>query len=95
MRKSFKVNKEGKIEFTKEELKKILDEVYNEGFNDCKNEYYIYNTPLRWDYWWNSTTTAPIQTITSSNTNPLVINYKEHFNYTSIADDCIYSNEVS
>lgn len=35
MKKVFHPNDEGKFEFTKEELKQLLDEIYNAGYNDC------------------------------------------------------------
>ena len=74
MRKSFKVNKDGKIEFTREELKKVLDEVYNEGYKEGSAQYYIYTTPWNWDHWYNNpyfnttTTTATINTDITGNT---------------------------
>lgn len=37
-------NEKGKIEFTKEELQKLLNEVYNEGKADNYSIYYGYNT---------------------------------------------------
>ena len=38
--KMFYPNNEGKIEFTKEELEKLINEVYNEGKADGRNETY-------------------------------------------------------
>ncbi len=65
--KVFKKNKYGKIEFTESELKEVLDEIYNEGFNDGSNRYYYYNTPYRYKpypyyYNWFSTATDPLTT---------------------------------
>lgn len=40
----FSHNEKGKIEFTKEELQKLLNEVYNEGRADNCSIYYGYNT---------------------------------------------------
>lgn len=65
--KVFKKNKYGKIEFTESELKEVLDEIYNEGFNDGNNSYYYYNTPYRYKpypyyYTWCSTVTDPLTT---------------------------------
>ena len=56
MTRRFETNKNGKIEFTPTELKNLLDEVYNEGYNNGK--YYpsvVWNPPYRYDYtdWWN------------------------------------------
>lgn len=65
--KVFKKNKYGKIEFTESELKEVLDEMYNEGFNDGSNRYYYYNTPYRYKpypyyYTWCSNSTDPLTT---------------------------------
>lgn len=43
--KFFVKNKDGKIEFTEYELKKLLDEIYKEGYADGKNQNYVYTTP--------------------------------------------------
>lgn len=40
----FPHNEKGKIEFTKEELQKLLNEVYNEGMADNYSIYYGSNT---------------------------------------------------
>lgn len=53
----FPHNEKGKIEFTKEELQKLLNEVYNEGKMDSYTIYYGSNT----------TTTPYYSTITASN----------------------------
>lgn len=54
MTKSFKMNKKGKIEFTPEELHKLLDEVWRNGYNS--NNYYYWTPPYTW------TTTTPYVT---------------------------------
>ena len=41
----FVPNKYGKIELTKEELEKLLNESYNQGWNDKSGGYYYYNQP--------------------------------------------------
>ena len=64
MTKTFTVNKNGKIEFTKDELKKLLDEVYMEGRNSTT---YTYTTPWVSPYVWTSTSTSG--TISGSSTN--------------------------
>jgi len=43
--KVFTKNQNGKIEFTEEELRKLLDEIYNEGYWDGKGNNYFYTTP--------------------------------------------------
>lgn len=58
----FPHNEKGKIEFTKEELQKLLNEVYNEGKIDS---YTI-------SYGSNITTTPYYSTITTSNSSTLI-----------------------
>lgn len=53
--KIFTKNEKGKIEFTEAELKKILDEIYNEGYNDGKSRSYTYTTPIRTTPLWYGT----------------------------------------
>jgi len=73
MTKTFKKNKDGKIEFTVDELKKLLDEAYWEGYHD--NDTWVYNTPGTGKTWWSSpyiwtsTTTSADVTLNSSNDN--------------------------
>ena len=50
MIKVFTPNQNGKIEFTKEELEVLLNEVWNDG-------YYKHGT-----YWWSSPTVTPYYT---------------------------------
>ena len=74
MRKTFKFNQNGKIEFTKEELKELLDEVYRAGYDDNS---WTYNTPIIWKYeftgipsYYTYTTTTSLNSseFTTSNT---------------------------
>ena len=60
--KVFSKNKENKIEFTETQLKKLLDEIYNEGYEDGKKNNYYYTTPYKpyWGYNWGYTTTTPL-----------------------------------
>lgn len=53
MYKVFKLNKDDKIEFTKDELKSLLDEVYREGGkdNNDNNKYYHWTPPYIWPSW--------------------------------------------
>lgn len=56
MVKVFTTNKNGKIEFTEQELEKLLNEVWNDGYN------------RHGSYWWSSPTiTTPSWCTTSSN----------------------------
>lgn len=55
MTKTFEVDNDGYISFTRDELKKLLDEVYNEGRADGRLHSYVYSTPS-WQYtYWTST----------------------------------------
>lgn len=51
MYKVFKLNKNDKIEFTKDELKSLLDEVYREGGKDNNDKYYYWTPPYNWPKW--------------------------------------------
>ena len=54
MTKRFEKNENGKVEFTETELKVLLDEVYNHGYNDGKyNSGVVWNSPYKYDEWWN------------------------------------------
>ena len=48
MTKTFKTNKNGKIEFTKKELEKLLDEIWRDGYNS--NNTYTWSSPSWWTY---------------------------------------------
>lgn len=48
MVKVFEKNRNGKIQLSKEELEKVLNEAYWEGYNQ-KNNSWVYTTP-KWDY---------------------------------------------
>ena len=65
--KVFYPNREGKIEFTRQELEKLLDEVYREGQKDCNcSRSWTWTTPYYIDSLAsNSATNA---TVTTSNT---------------------------
>lgn len=62
----FYKNKEGKVEFTEDALKTLLDRVYNQGYNDGKNTgSIIWNSPSKWyDDWY----TKPYITWSNSGT---------------------------
>ena len=56
--KIFTKNEKGKIEFTEKELEALLDEIYNEGYNDGKSRSYIYTTPYYVSPWYKTYCTA-------------------------------------
>ena len=74
MIKVFTLNKNGKIELTEKELKKLLDDAYWEGYRDNTHTW-TYTTPNWQPYTWYSTTcassgnaaTSKTITLTSSN----------------------------
>ena len=45
MIKVFTLNNHNKIELTKDELQKLLDEAYHEGFSAASSSNWIYTTP--------------------------------------------------
>ena len=71
--KTFTRNKNNKIEFTGEELKELLDEVYRDGYKDGKEDnitYYTYCTP-KWspEPWWTYVTCNDSSNTTSGYIN--------------------------
>ncbi len=93
MSKVFKLNKDGKVEFTTEELKKLLDEVYNKGYEEGKNENWSWTSPYHWPSW---VYTGDSITTTNANSNTLTIDssglkspyYIDSTNDTSITLNC-------
>ena len=67
--KIFTKNNKGKIEFTEKQLKDLLDEIYDEGYNDGSKRYY-YTTPYYYRYpyynYYGSTTPITYCTTTAS-----------------------------
>jgi len=62
--KTFKKNSHGKIEFTEQELKELLDDIYRNGYQEGKGEpVYIYTSPN----WW--TLNKPFYTYTTTTAN--------------------------
>lgn len=59
MIKVFTTNKNGKIELTSDELKKLLDEAYWEGYHSNSSTY-IYHSPTWTPYNWSTTTSDSI-----------------------------------
>lgn len=79
MTKTFKKNKDGKIEFTVDELKELLDEAYWEGYHN--NDTWVYNTPgtgrTWWPYIWTSTTSTDVTLNSSNDNNSHIVNAYE------------------
>jgi hypothetical protein len=82
MQKVFKLNENGKIEFSKKELDALLDEVYKEGYKDGKESHHTWISPYN-DWWkYQYPYCSTINTATSSNAgdisvtnNPYTITY--------------------
>lgn len=72
--KVFEIEKNGKISFTKNELEKLLNEVYDSGYEDGKrsNNYWTWTSPYKWD---NITCTATNATINPPPKLPNTITY--------------------
>lgn len=67
MIKVFTLNKNGKIELTEKQLKKLLDDVYQEGYRD--NKHYTWSSPMTYPYYYPST----VYYTDSTSTNPYTI----------------------
>ena len=80
--KIFTKNEKGKVEFTEKELKTLLDEIYNEGYNEGKSRSYIYTTPIHTTPWWYGTyctadsTTGAKATTTATTSGSSIITIK-------------------
>ena len=57
-------NKNGKIELTKEELQKMLDDAYNKGYSEGKSKSYDAITVPSYPVYYNSNETIPLQKYT-------------------------------
>ena len=81
--KTFIKNEKGKIEFTERELKELLDEVYQNGYQEGKGTpVFIYTSPSPWKlnqpYYTYTTTTATTANIgnTTSTSDHITITPK-------------------
>ena len=61
-------NKDGKIELTKEELQKMLDDAYTQGYTDGKGRYETITYPS-YPSWYTTTNTISKDTITLKGTD--------------------------
>ena len=66
MTKSFKLNKNNKIELTKEQLKSLLDDAYWEGYRSGSGTTWTYTTPNWTPYYYTTTTSATTGAITNN-----------------------------
>lgn len=81
--KVFETDKNGKIIFTKDELEKLLNEVYDSGYVDGKNSTYVWSSPYKWNYYGNE-----INTITTG-TGPKTL---DKTNYAPYETTCTHAN---
>ena len=76
--KFFTKNSKGKVEFTEKELKKLLDEIYNEGYRDGRaSKTYTYTTPW-YPYYTNTPYYTWTTTATSTGDNTITVNGGEY-----------------
>jgi hypothetical protein len=71
--KVFQINSNGKIEFTRAELEKLLNEVYDGGFRDGEKSTWTWTSPYIYNSDLGTTTTSDTSmplTINSSTTQP-------------------------
>ena len=75
MIKVFTLNKNKKIELTKQELERLLNESFWEGYN--KNNAYVYTSPYTYKspYWYTTTANANNITVKSSDATHATITY--------------------
>lgn len=66
MIKVFTLNENKKIELTEDELKKLLDESYWEGYNKANSNTYTYTSPWYTSPWYTTTTANSTVTLTSN-----------------------------
>lgn len=88
MVKVFTPNKNGKIEFSKKELEKLLNEVWRDGYNS-NNNYYWYSP-----WYYSGTTTVPLSstTIASGYVDSSTTTIKSDDNITYTGDNTIKIN---
>lgn len=98
--KVFYPNNKGEIVFTKDELEKLLDEIYDAGYQDGRSKYWTWTSPSITTPYYQYTTTcgnsnSTITTATSSEENsPLTIKYDAGPRVT-LDDDTVYINQTS
>lgn len=87
--KVFTLNDKGKIEFTENELKELLDEIYNTGYYDATHVGYIYCTP--WKYqpnYYSTTATSSDINITGGASTAGTIKYETPTTTASCSSYC-------
>ncbi len=98
MVKVFYPNKNGKIEFTKQEIEKLLDEVYNQGYRDGQNSRSYWWTPptVTTPYYSNDYTTISCNDYAVSKTTTANTDGEQSISYSITPnDDGIYINVSS
>lgn len=78
MIKIFTLNKAGKIELTKDELQKLLDDSYWEGYRNGNNTIYTYHSP---------SVTTPWTVTCNTATNTATVNASDLSSATTVTTD--------
>lgn len=79
MIKVFTVNENGKIEFTKAELEKLLNDVYTEGQRNCNcNKSFTWTSPYITPYYSTTSTTCATNSDKDSTTIAAINDIKPH-----------------
>ena len=96
--KVFYPNNKGEIVFTKDELEKLLDEVYDAGYSDGRSRYWTWTSPSITTPYYYTTCGNSNSTITtaasSADSSPLTIKYGDGPRVT-LDDDTVYINQTS
>ena len=86
--KVFQTNKAGKIEFTRCELEKLLNEIYNEGYRDGEGTRWTWTSPNIINTPYYSTVTCDNGNILCTNTTDGIASTATLCDSTSITDVC-------
>lgn len=95
--KVFYPNSKGEIVFTKDELEKLLDEVYDAGYQDGRSRYWTWTSPsITTPYYYTTCSNGTITTSASTDDSnqPLTIKYGDGPRVT-LDDDTVYINQTS
>jgi hypothetical protein len=94
--KVFYPNSKGEIVFTKEELEKLLDEVYDAGYSDGRSRYWTWTSPSITSPYYTTCSNRTITTSASSDDNnqSVTIKYGDGPRVT-LDDDTVYINQTS
>lgn len=90
----FSKNDKGKVEFDEISLKRLLDRVYNQGYNDGKyHGSIIWNSPPNWYDQWSTTPYITWTSGSSSSSSNTITN--ADYNSTTTTTATINANELN